>query len=1324
MMNPKGYYTTVFSVIALALVASYILYPNFKEESLMYFYDLRYEDAYERFSKLYDDGDRTVSVAIPLVWLDLHFAQGDHAAQVLEDYIEEHPDDMGAKQYLKEILKDLSRPHQYLSVSREIYGIKSPKEGLTYEEKLHLHLGDFRGQEVLLKEMVTDGTGSQEQYVEYAYLLASEGKIDEAVQVIKKLVEDKPFQEIGQDTMIFVIRVLLDFGDKEQARALAIDYLQHFTKFKTTFALIGLFDSRGDDQFVIDLIDRLPISLQNHPVIVMNRAKQLIELGKSDLAYHFVLKQFGTEPPQAVQRDFFLLALDQEEDEEKLIGLSKKIQFSTFKNGDLYRMMKLLAAKNHQALSRELGHSKSLDIADSSPALSSAFELAKHPPCEAESGCAEAFQINHELSDADCAFLASIYHLKGYKEQAKEQLLEVESLKNIQESELFELAGLYIDLDLSDEGLELVEDLREEKPSKESEVDEAWVILAAAEEQVSEVMEFLDQDETVDEEALEKLFYLSLEKEYHKLAYNLAVELNEKERTPQRKEMLGLALIFNDQVEEGLDLLDEVNKVQFGQSENYFYGLTVAAKKEKKYREDLKNAISEKLRLDGLTEKERRNYAYILMDNEFREDAASLFFELAQTKTFDNTDVQTLLHAWGKELSDEQMEWLLEKAETSEGSEKGRWLEQLVYVGNLQGVVDITTPNELGVDTIADAYLAAALTLNNKQIVTSAVTSIYPKEQRLPKLLELGNIARDHGLSDIARDIYLRILEENPSDSKALEAMGGLYFDEGAYCIAKSYFKKYLQCTEEDNYLVNYYLGEILWVENKRCLARKFYNRSLYLICHDETQVPSLSKEETEDYITQFEEYENHQKSKHTTQAQIYHRLDKTYLAASIYRNLLQKYPKALHLRLEFANMMMDIAKYRSAAHLLCQPCFSKKSLEDPALNVDFYLAKARLLRETNHVAKSIGLLQNISCHSNEYARLDASLADSYFTAGHWHQSMHFINQALKKQPLNEFYREARKEIVWEHLPSAILNYEYRKTGIDQREHFFRYHAFTPLSPWLAIAAKADVDKIELDDLTSVTDGVTAPFKGVRKKGELSLFYSNLCGDVRKGSLYYAEGIFGAGIEWKKYSYRDIYTFGFDWQRPDWEDIQATIERGARDQIYLERYHRFNRFWEVNIGLAGNRYNLWHFPSAAVTWQVEGLLTYRIPQQPSLHRLMGEEADLTFNYQLDKEQIDRLKKKTDINGEKFAPLPLTNRETHSLFIFLSKVLHKCLATEGYFGYLYDRVTGGSLHPVGGAAVILWERQKTQGRFDYNHSVSTEDTTNTVDSFMFNLRHIF
>ncbi len=121
---------------------------------------------------------------------------------------------------------------------------------------------------------------------------------------------------------------------------------------------------------------------------------------------------------------------------------------------------------------------------------------------------------------------------------------------------------------------------------------------------------------------------------------------------------------------------------------------------------------------------------------------------------------------------------------------------------------------------------------------------------------------------------------------------------------------------------------------------------------------------------------------------------------------------------------------------------------------------------------------------------------------------------------------------------------------------------------------------------------------------------------------------------------------------------------------------------------------------------------------------MGEEAELTLNYQLDKEQIDRLKKKIGDDGEKFTPLPLTDRESHTFFVFLSKVLHKCLATEGYFGYLYDRATGGSMHPVGGAAVILWKRQQTQVRFDYNHSASTENTTDTVDSFMFNMRHIF
>jgi uncharacterized protein HemY len=1332
-MNPKGYFLAVFSIVALALAASYIIYPSYKEESLMYFYDRRYEDAYERFSYLYDEGDRSASVAIPLVWLDLHFAQGNHAAKVLEEYVDEHPKDVSAKEYLSEVLMDLSRPHQYLLVNRDIYGIKPPKEGLSYEEKLYLHLGDFRGQKGILRQMVKDGTASQEQYVELAYLFASEGKMDRSVKVLSKLVNDKPLSSIGQNTMVFVIRVLLDFGDKEQAQVLAKEYLKEFAKFKTTLALIELFDSRGDDQFVIELIDQLPKTLQNHPVIVMNRAKQLMDLGRSDLAYQFAKKQFGNKPAKEVQKDYFLLALEEEESDEILVSLVDQLQLSIFEKEDLYRVVKQLIIQDKQEVAQAVVKNIPLDVLHATPTLNFAFELAQNPACDQEGDCIINFQDQYDLSDVDRAFLASIYQLKGYEGLAQEELLGVDSLENIPGDELFEVARLYIDLDLSDEGLGLIEELRETHPSKESEVDEAWILLASEEGQIEEVMDFLENDDTVDDTALEELFYLAVDKEYHKLAYDLAIELNEEESSPQRKELLALAMILNDKIDEGMRLFAELNKGQFGETDNYFYALTLAAKKEKKYRALLKEKIGEKLQKGLLSERDKRDYAYILLENEFMGDAASLFFELAQDKKIGTDDVQSLLYTWGKKLSDDQMNWVVDSAEKAEGKEKGFWLEQLVYVGNLQSVIDLTTSSELGVDEIADAYIAAATTMNNKRIITSAVTSIYPKENRLPRLRALGNIARDTGLSEIAREIYLRILDQDPDDVTTLEAMGGLYFDEGAYCLAKGYFKRFLECTGKDNYKVNYYLGEILWEENKRQLAKRFYDRALYLICSGEPETDNVPTEENDELSDEEaiiaiaekkKDREEKERDKKTTEAHIFHRFDKPYLAVSIFRDLLKKYPQSLNLRIEYANVMMDLAKYRSAMHLLCCPDFCRSTLKDKSLNVDFYLAMARLMRETNHVACSIDTLQKTYCHGGDNARVDVSLADSYYVGGHWHQAMHFMNQAIDKKPLDEAYRKARKEIVWEHLPSVNFNYEYRKTGLFQREHFYRYHAFTHLTPFLAVEGKAEVDRIELQDFTSVTDGLTTPFKGVRKKGKLSVYSSNWCGDVRKGTLYYAEGVLGAGVEWKKYSYKDIYTFGFDWQRPDWEDIQSTIERGTRDQIYVEQYHRFNRFWEVNVGLAGNRYNLWHFSSAAVTWEIEGLLTFRIPQQPCLHRFLGEEAELTLNYQLDKEQIDRLKKKMSEDGEEFAPLPLTNRETHTFSIFLSKVLHDCLAIESYFGYLYDRVTGGRMHPVGGVGVLLWKRQQTQARFDYNHSASTENTTDTVDSFLFNVRHIF
>lgn len=1309
-MTRQSYFFTIFLLVFSALVISVIVFPSQKEESLMYFYDRRYEHSYEQFLKLYNAGDRSPSVVTPLIWLDQHFANTNHAAKVLQEYVENNPHDREAKEYLSELLRDMSRTHHYLSVKKQIYGMNPPEDVKSYEQRLYEHLGDFDEQKQQLNTIVTKGIGSQDHYIELAYIQSSEGKIEEALKTIEQLINSTPLSQIKQENFFFILRAFLDFDREKQALTLAKNYLQTEPEFAKAYALLDLFDGRGYNEFVLEMIKELPKNLQTIPEVEMSRAKQIAALGKPKRAYQYLKSLYGNTPPKKIQKYFFLLALEQEEAIEELAPLVKQLNNKEFNTNDLYEILQLLIIKGNYSFSKKVLKHISPEYYKENKTLDLAIDLALNPSSKKQEELIESFHDKEAINDSDKVFLASLYQHKNYEWQAKNTLGEIESLEEIPPFELYELSKLFLDLHMTDKGLELIEELREENPPKESEVDEAWILLASEEELVEEVIEFLEEEEEIDEYALIELFYKTVEKDNPELALSIARALCGDKCPPRFFQFMGLALILNDQVDEGLKLFHEVVNEDFVSQEEYLFALSQAAKREEKYRPLLKKMIEEQLSLPQLSEQQKRNYAYILLENSFNIDAASLFYSLAEKKEYESGDVQTLLAAWGEKPTDEQLEWIAKKAGESTDKEKGQWLQELLYKGNPGAVLSLVEPKELEEETIAEAYIGAASELRNKELIADAVTYLYPRVERLPRLKELGVVAKNAELYELAKKIYKKILEEEPSNSETLEALGVVYYYEGAYYEAKSYFIEFLRFTKEDSYTVNYYLGEILETEHKKCLAKAFYKRALYLLDHHTVSIE--------------EEKEEEEKQKLLTKAALLEKLHRPYEAIALYNSLLVSHPKDPLIRIDFANLMMSLQGFRSASRLLDSPLFNKKSLKKEDLAISYAIAWARLLRETNHIIPSVDLLLSMRGCADQSPELYTALADSFYTGGKWRRANNYMNLAIKKNPHNEEYRRIKKEIVWDHKPYANVNFEYRVTGFEQREHFWRGEYAMCIAPFTLLGYKYDLDTIHLNDLQRLDNGEIVDFEGVRTRGEIFCKHDFLCGSAMTGRLYFTEGILGMGAEWKKTAYTTAYHFGVDFHKVDWENIQSTIEGGTRDRVYLEQEKRFNRFVEWVAGFELNRYNLHNFSSAALSWKFESILTYELQEQNCLIKLLGEETEMTLNYLIDKEQVERRKKKIASDGEEFTPLPLQNREIHSLYGFFSKRFNQHYAIEAYFGYLYDRVAKGSLLPVGGAAVTIFKKESIQARLDYNHSVSTENVQETVDSYMINFHYVY
>lgn len=1307
-MNRKAYIASVFIIATIGFALGILVFPYGKEEALMYLYDKRYDEALDKYSKLYyEKHDHSVSVSIPLTSLYLHYAEEDKAFDVLQKFVKENPGNIEAKEYLGELYQNSNRPYEYITNLSEIYRLNPSGVILRKQERLFTHIGDINGKVDALKNIIDKWNATQKEYLDLAYIYASRKEKDKALDTLEALLKEFSIYSLDPQTLNFVLSFYLEMDFDEKAVALAKNYVKEVQNIDNTLLMINIFKEGKMYEEGLALINELPMNDQQLPAIDLARASLLIGAGDRELAYFYLKKEYDRKKlPKKMQGTVLSLALEYEKDHDNFLDIIGHIDLWRIPAPDLLRLANaIIRKKMTEAAEIALGNLGN-DFLARHPMVSVAFQLGMTSSSKEEENALRESLKEGNYNDQQRAILGDIYYNKKYTDLAKETMLSIHSIRDLNQNNLYDMMAIFVDLGLAKEGLILLEKDPIEF-SKESNAKETRILLLTATGKTKEVKSYLDQHKDLEESFLSDLFYAAKKTKHHTFALYMANKLFENNPNETNTVLLASALVNEGDIEKGMALFNTLLHQGYHPDENYLEALVIASKKDEKYRQPLHDTIQTLLKDKTLTDDTKREYGFYLLDNNFKYEAAQVFFPLAQGKLFKSDDVQNLVASWEEKIDEEQAEWAAEQAVESEGKDKGDWLSYISYSGHPGMVIGLVHDEDLEEESIVDAYLDAAGALEDKKIIADAVTKIYPKERELPRLKKLGGIAFNNGLNALSKKIYAKVLEESPSDKEALKAMGIIAFGDGEMTCARAYFEKFL-CHYIGDYQLYYYYGEVLWDQNVRSTARD----SFLVALGEARRVTAYNSEEDASKV----------KDALMIMIQIYHRLDRIPYAIDIYNRFLARNPGDMRLRIDYANFMMDVDGYRSAAALLgCRNhCSGNKN---PEIEKDHLLAWARYLKETAKLKASTALIDRLLQQYPNDHRVYAAAADIYFATGQWRQALCKINKAHQLAPTHEGYVRVRQDIGWEHQPSFYSDFEYRKTGLTQKEHFYRVFLTSLIQDFTTIDFRWERDHLLLASYTNL-EGITKPFHGFRERGEINIWRDFLDGKRVKGSFYFAETILGGAMEWSKFCYNDLYSFTLEWHRPSWEDVQSTIEFGTKDRIIFSQHHRFDRAWVATVTGSYNRYNLHDFPSAALTWELEVLVTYKFPRQQTLVRLFGDDTEITLNYFLDKEQVDRLKKKTDPEGVKFAPLPINNRESHNWYGFLSKKFFEGLAVEAYFGYTWDGAVKKSMLPIGGCTVVLLRREDFQIRFNYNHSASTQDSQQLVDSWLFSLRYVY
>lgn len=895
----KQYYLGIALLVILGVVLSLTVIPSEKEIALMEMEDRYFDEAYQRYKTLVEKGDLSASVVVPLKRIYLQAGDEQSAILLMERYVEAHPDYMMARKELGKLYLQAQRPDDYLR-NLEIIHERAPAAETWYElSRLYAERNDFAKQQKLLEDLFERAPNKArvQDYKDLAYLYASRDQVDSAQQLMERLFLSG--RDFGVDSVQVAVSLMLDTGRDEKALDMAKDYIADTNNVADAVALANLLEEKKKPELAYLLLEPMLGQSDKSPDLFVKLLDLQFTLEKLNKAHDFLLARLekGNVPDEAVPMLFDMALKEKNLDilkrvtNQMKLGAVPEVMLIRFADVALMQKMPGLATEAKQNLGDAYLREKPF-IAE---ILTFVEQGGVHPEKLVAVQQKERFTEDMKMA------LSGLYHTAGHDDLVRPLLRQVAVEDILEVFDTDEVADLFLKLGEGENALARLEKAwQETRADEHTDIVQAWALIASGlgkKEAVTGWMEKVD----VKTPLLSGMYYLADKYGHSDLALNVAHRLYEQDPTPEHDLYYTEALIRQGRYEEGLRRLPELVKSQEDSEYLYFAALSGLAKRDglaanKPYEEDVEKVLNRIFNRRELTDTEKRDLAYMLLESGFRDKAMPLFFDLARKAEVNSPDVEQVVYLWGTKPSPQDLNWLIRRFETAQtGQERAAWLMHLNTVGQPRQVIELIGKKEKSNEEM-DAYLQALALLRDKKTLALILEKEIRKETRSERLIKLAMYAVDEELEDAgtAEQALRTLLKVKPDDPELNRNLGQLLYYQARYDEAKQYLGFYLSKGEGD-YISHYYYGEILWRSGARGDATEHFDKALQ-------QIAALPAKDL---------------NVRWTEAYLHFRRGRVQDSLTLFGDLAQRYPDNKHLRADYAEVLIEAGQYDRAEEVL-----------------------------------------------------------------------------------------------------------------------------------------------------------------------------------------------------------------------------------------------------------------------------------------------------------------------------------------------------------------------------------------------------------------------
>jgi hypothetical protein len=338
-----------------------------------------------------------------------------------------------------------------------------------------------------------------------------------------------------------------------------------------------------------------------------------------------------------------------------------------------------------------------------------------------------------------------------------------------------------------------------------------------------------------------------------------------------------------------------------------------------------------------------------------------------------------------------------------------------------------------------------------------------------------------------------------------------------------------------------------------------------------------------------------------------------------------------------------------------------------------------RTLTASGETHRARAMLQDMRRTSAPPAQLDRAEAELQLAERNPRRALQIYEHLASQEPDDAGLRKSIDALEYDlsDWVEAGLLHQSVKDGDTQTRYGLRGLAAISSHS----SAEIEIETVALsDDAVLRTDGSIGPVDANPVRLRAALETDEGSGFLWTAAIHVGEPGLGvaAAAEWR--GARQDVTLRASYNEPFFGFVEAIAGAGARDAIEATWRLRGAQHWRTELGARYVRYGLDGVEDAATALGVQAFAAYDIP--------VTDETIVTLGYGLDAEYVDSIAIVTDAFGTLFAPLPLLDREVHSLSAGIVAPVTAHVAFNAVAGYAYDRYAEGGIFARAGFDIDL------------------------------------